>query len=137
VTWRHVTVDLAWPRWAAVVILIASTVFTLWARVTLGTMWSSSAVERSDHRLRTDGPYGVTRHPIYTGLVGMLVGSSLASGFGRWTGVMAVGIAYLLVKMHVEERLLMEVFPVDYPRYREQVPQLLPGLRRVHVRRRS
>ena len=45
-------------------------------------MWSMDAAVKEGHRLRTEGPYGITRHPIYTGLLGMLLGSLLLAGVG-------------------------------------------------------
>lgn len=33
-------------------------------------VWVAGALVKDDHRLRTHGPYAVTRHPIYTGLLG-------------------------------------------------------------------
>src|SRR5262245_62627993 len=54
-------------------LLVVATGFTIWARVELGTMWSSTPVARENHVLRADGPYAVTRHPIYTGILGMLL----------------------------------------------------------------
>jgi protein-S-isoprenylcysteine O-methyltransferase Ste14 len=41
----------------------------------------------------------------------------------------------LEIKIHVEERLMLAEFPDDYTRYREQVPQLIPGLRLPRRRR--
>jgi protein-S-isoprenylcysteine O-methyltransferase Ste14 len=55
-------------------------VFTLWARFSLGTMWSVAPKVKGDHQLRTHGPYAVTRHPIYTGLLGMMLGATLLAG---------------------------------------------------------
>jgi protein-S-isoprenylcysteine O-methyltransferase Ste14 len=129
--WRPVTLEVIGLQVLGLVLLVVSTAFTLWARGALGTMWSSSVVARAGHALRTDGPYGVTRHPIYTGIIGMILGSALLSGFGRWTAVIVIAIGYLVRKARAEERLLAEVFPADYPRYREEVPQLVPGLRRL------
>jgi protein-S-isoprenylcysteine O-methyltransferase Ste14 len=126
--WRWITVDVPWLRALGLVLLVLATAFTLWARVVLGTMWSSTAVVKQDHTLRTDGPYRVTRHPIYTGMLGMLVGTALLGGVGRWAVVLAVGVVYAAVKIRAEERLLGAEFPEDYPRYRERVPQLVPGL---------
>jgi protein-S-isoprenylcysteine O-methyltransferase Ste14 len=126
--WRGITVDVPWLRALGLVVLVLATAFTLWARVVLGTMWSSNPVVKEDHALRTDGPYRVTRHPIYTGMLAMLVGTALLGGVGRWAVVLAVGVAYAAVKIRAEERLLGAEFPEDYPRYRERVPQLVPGL---------
>ena len=98
-------------------------------------MWSSSPdVLRADHELRTDGPYAVTRHPIYTGLLGMLVGTVLLSGFGISLGFLVVGVAFLAPRIPIEERLMSQAFPDVYARYRRRVPRLVP---RLHLPRRS
>ncbi len=75
-----VAVGALWVRVVGLAVLVASTVFTLWARFSLGTMWSVAPQVKDDHRLRTHGPYAVTRHPIYTGLLGMMLGTTLLSG---------------------------------------------------------
>ncbi len=128
--WRSVTLDIAAVRIVGMSVLVVGTVFTLWARVALGTMWSASVVVKERHRLRTDGPYGITRHPIYTGMLAMLVGSALADGLGRWLVVVAVVCVVLAAKIRDEERLLSETFPHDYARYRRRVPLLVPGPKR-------
>lgn len=86
------------------------------------------------HQLRTDGPYAITRHPIYTGMVGMLIGTAVLTGLGPWAVLVALGIVFIEIKLHAEERLLGEVFGGEYERYRREVPQLVPGLRRLTTR---
>jgi protein-S-isoprenylcysteine O-methyltransferase Ste14 len=113
-------------------ILVGSTAFAMWARIALGTMWSLAPVVKDHHRLRTDGPYGITRHPIYTGFLGMLIGTVLVAGLGRSLVILPVGLALFEVKIRLEERLMAASFPDDYPRHRRRVPQLLPGLRLLH-----
>jgi protein-S-isoprenylcysteine O-methyltransferase Ste14 len=125
----------SWIEIPGLVILGASTVFTIWARVALGRMWSASPnVLQSHHELRTDGPYAVTRHPIYTGLAGMLVGTVLVNGVGASLALLVVGAVFLATRIPVEERLMSRTFPDQYARYRERVPLLVPGF---HLLRRS
>ena len=131
-TWRALTVETPWAEVLGLLILICSTAFALWARVALGTMWSLAPVVKDHHRLRTDGPYGITRHPIYTGFLGMLLGTVLVAGLGRSLVILPVGLALFEIKIRLEERLLVASFPDDYPRYRGRVPQLVPGLRPLH-----
>jgi protein-S-isoprenylcysteine O-methyltransferase Ste14 len=121
-------VGALWARVLGLAMLVASTVFTLWARFSLGTMWSVAPQVKGDHQLRTHGPYAVTRHPIYTGLLGMLLGATLLSGIGQWIVLFPVGLILFEVKIRMEEHLMLATFPDDYPRYRRQVPQLVPGL---------
>ena len=122
------TVGALWVRVLGLVVLVASTVFTLWGRLSLGTMWSMAPKVKSDHQLRTHGPYAVTRHPIYTGLLGMLLGATLLSGIGQWIVLFPAGLILFEVKIRMEERLLVAPFPEEDPRYRRRVPQLVPGL---------
>jgi protein-S-isoprenylcysteine O-methyltransferase Ste14 len=89
---------------------------------------------RADHQLRTDGPYAITRHPIYTGLFGMLLGTVLLNGLGASLALIVVGSAVLATRVPIEERLMNKTFPDEYARYRERVPRFVP---RLHPRRRS
>ena len=134
--WTWLTFGPAWVRGVGVALVVVGTAGTLWARLSLGLMWSSRVVVRQEHALRTTGPYGITRHPIYTGLLTMFAGTALALGFGRWTllfGVLAVGLS---VKARIEERLLSNAFPSQYAEYRRRVPALIPRPR-LRVRERA
>jgi protein-S-isoprenylcysteine O-methyltransferase Ste14 len=123
------TTDAIWVRLLGLALLAGSTAFALWARFSPGTSWSVGPRVGGDRRLRTSGPYAVTRHPIYTGLVGMLLGTTLLAGIGQWIVLVVAGVIVAEVKIRMEERLLLAVFPEEYARYRQRVPQLIPGLR--------
>jgi protein-S-isoprenylcysteine O-methyltransferase Ste14 len=121
-----------WIELPGLVLLVISTGFTMWARLSLGRMWSASPnVLQADHELRTDGPYGITRHPIYTGLLGMLIGTVLLNGLGDSLAFLAVGAAFLAARIPVEERLMSKTFPHEYADYRKRVPRIVPGLQRL------
>src|SRR5512143_269338 len=62
--WRVLTIRSNSLDIIGSLVLAAGTLFTLWARFVLGTMWSSSPVAREDHALKTTGPYAITRNPI-------------------------------------------------------------------------
>ncbi len=96
--WLWLTVQSPRVRVAGLVVLVGFTVFTLWARVALGTMWSSQPMVKQVHELRTDGPYGVIRHPIYTGMLGMLLGTVLLVGVGRCALLFPVGVVLFETK---------------------------------------
>jgi protein-S-isoprenylcysteine O-methyltransferase Ste14 len=133
--WDSVGPHQAWVRLLGLVLLVAATGFTVWARLVLGAMWSGAPAVKQEHQLRTTGPYAVTRHPIYTGLLGMMLGSGLLAG-GRWILAFPVFLVLFEVKIRIEERFMTAEFPDDYPRYRQRVPQLVPGLR-LPARRRT
>ena len=69
----------------AVVVLFGIS-FTWWARIHLGRFWSNAITHKEDHRIVDTGPYGVVRHPIYTGLIIAI----LATGFAvaTWTSIL-------------------------------------------------
>lgn len=124
--WRPFVICVPWLTAVGVVLLVGSTAFTIWARVVLGKMWSSMPVKRAGHELRTDGPYRVTRHPIYTGIIGMALGTALVNGIGIWGAALILFIAALTYKLRVEERLMREAFGDAYVAYKARVPGLLP-----------
>jgi protein-S-isoprenylcysteine O-methyltransferase Ste14 len=128
--WHPLSAGSPWVRAPGLVLLATATVATVWARVALGTMWSSAVAVRQRHTLRTSGPYRLTRHPIYTGILGMLAGTALLQGLGRWAALFVAVALVLQAKIRAEERLLTKEFPGEYARYREQVPRLVPALRR-------
>jgi protein-S-isoprenylcysteine O-methyltransferase Ste14 len=121
------TFTAPWLQIVGSIILIGATAFTLWARWVLGTMWAAVAEIKEGHQLRTEGPYRITRHPIYTGLMGMVLGSMFLSGFGVWVLCFIVGLAAVIIKISSEERLLKETFGEEYTSYQHHVPQLIPG----------
>jgi protein-S-isoprenylcysteine O-methyltransferase Ste14 len=114
----------------ALVALPLCAAFTIWARLALGTMWSATPTAREGHRLRTRGPYAITRHPIYTGLLGMLLCTALITRQGWSFAVLVFAGIAMTVKSGAEERILREVFPGHYDDYRAAVPRLLPWPRR-------
>jgi protein-S-isoprenylcysteine O-methyltransferase Ste14 len=79
--------------------------------------------------LRTDGPYRLVRHPIYSGV--LLFAAGIAATAGSVLAVLAFGalIVLLSVKARFEERLLTQRF-AGYPAYARVTPRFVPGLRR-------
>jgi protein-S-isoprenylcysteine O-methyltransferase Ste14 len=127
------TFHIYWLQVVGAVLLILSTLFTLWARWKLGKMWSSFAVVKNDHQLCTDGPYQITRHPIYSGVLGMVLGSALSTGDGAvFLGFIAVLIVFLN-RIRIEENLMIKTFGEQYVEYKKRVPRLIPGLKWMNI----
>jgi protein-S-isoprenylcysteine O-methyltransferase Ste14 len=115
---------------------VASTALLLWARWVLGTMWAGVPMVHEHHELRVDGPYRLVRHPIYTGLLGLITGGMLACGFGVWILVLAAVVPWLLYRVRREDRMMAGRFGASYEAYRARVPALLPWPRVRHGTRR-
>ena len=110
----------------AATITAVGLIFSVWARRHLGRNWSGTVTIKEDHELITTGPYGIVRHPIYTGLLVAFVGSAIA--VGEWRGIVAVLLAFLsfLFKLRIEERWMRERFGDAYRAYCARVPALVP-----------
>ncbi|KUN02863.1 hypothetical protein AQI95_25365 [Streptomyces yokosukanensis] len=130
--WRHLQYWQPELAVLGVLLALASTALLLWARWVLGTMWASVPTVQDHHELRTDGPYGLVRHPIYTGLLGLIVGTMLACGFGVWTACLVVAVPWLLRRVRFEDGLMARRFGAAYDAYRAEVPALIPRSVRHH-----
>jgi protein-S-isoprenylcysteine O-methyltransferase Ste14 len=125
--WRYI--PASYPvQLAALVATVAGCLFAIWARLTLGSNWSGRATVKHGHELIVKGPYSLSRHPIYTGLLVASVGTSLAGGEWRCILGFATVVLGFILKMSQEERLMIETFPEAYPQYRRRVKAILPGL---------
>jgi protein-S-isoprenylcysteine O-methyltransferase Ste14 len=112
----------------ALAITVGGLALALWARVTLGRNWSGIVTFKENHELIRHGPYGHVRHPIYSALLMMVVGSVLAIGtLGALVGIPPIGLGVWL-KARQEEALMTQHFPSEYASYRSQVSALIPGL---------
>jgi len=111
---------------AGAVICVCGLVFTIWARKTLAGNWSSDVTFKSNHELIRSGPYRFVRHPIYTGLLGMFLGTAIHVGQLRcFIGLPLVCLGFW-IKLSQEERLMLRHFPEAYPGYRREVKALIP-----------
>jgi protein-S-isoprenylcysteine O-methyltransferase Ste14 len=127
--WTAPTFTSDWLSVLGLLLLVGATLFTLWARWSLGRMWSYVPSLREHHELHTTGPYRFTRHPIYTGMLGMLLGTALVTGFiGAYVGALIAAVVFL-GRTRQEERLMLQTFGDQYRRYQHEVPRLVPFLR--------
>ena len=118
---------------AASVIAVAAAAGSVWlimaAVKTLGKEWSLTARLVEGHQLATSGPYAYVRHPIYTGMLGMLVATGLA--ISHWTALLVALVVFFLgtvIRVRSEEKLLRGAFGEQFEKYARSVPAILPGL---------
>ncbi|MBB3004576.1 protein-S-isoprenylcysteine O-methyltransferase Ste14 [Paraburkholderia tropica] len=109
-------------------VLVAGLLFSVWARVHLGTNWSVSVTLKEGHELIRTGPYALVRHPIYTGCLIALAGSALIGETWRGAAGLVLIFASLAFKVRIEESWLTGHFGDAYARYRREVAALIPGI---------
>lgn len=113
--------------WALVGLEAAGFAFCWWARIHLGSLWSSTVTRKEGHRIVDTGPYAIVRHPIYTGIITALIATTLARG----TSLAIVGAGLIILglwmKARLEEQFLRrELGENAYDAYRRRVPMLVP-----------
>jgi protein-S-isoprenylcysteine O-methyltransferase Ste14 len=113
---------------AGIVLQAASAALGIWARRHLGRNWAAEVRIAVDHQLVRSGPYRVVRHPIYTAMLGMFLGTAVSSGqLHALVGVALLMLAYVR-KTRLEEQILREHFGPVYDDYRRDSWALVPWL---------
>lgn len=106
-------------EWIGGVLILVAILGRTWCTLYIGGRKSAEIV--------TEGPYSVTRNPLY---VFSAIG---AAGIGAMTGSIIIALAFavltwlaFLAVIQVEERFLEQNFGDPYLRYMEQVPRFFP-----------
>lgn len=115
-------------NFAGLAVEIVGLLLAVWARRVLGQYWSGEISIKAEHKLIRSGPYRVVRHPIYTALLAMYLGTAVVSGqMHALIGLVLALIAYLR-KTWLEEANLVNAFGAGYIEYRDKTWALLPGV---------
>lgn len=113
--------------WALVAVAVLGFLFCWWARLHLGRLWSGWVTKKADHRIVDTGPYGLVRHPIYTGLIAAAFATAAIKGTARALAGAALMTFGMWIKARLEERFLSgELGAEAYGAYRRRVPMLIP-----------
>jgi protein-S-isoprenylcysteine O-methyltransferase Ste14 len=118
-----------WVSWSLFTLVASAFAFCWWARLHLGRLWSGFVTLKEGHRIVDTGPYGLVRHPIYTGVIAAAVltaaiRADLAAMLG--SGLIALGFS---MTARIEEGFLSaQLGPHLYEPYRKKVPMIVPRL---------
>ena len=111
---------------AAAILCLCGLGFCLWARAVLGRNWSGTVTLKEDHELIVRGPYRLVRHPIYTGLLAMLIATAIEQGhIAGMIGLVLVFLSFW-IKLNDEEEVMRNQFPDQYAAYQERVKRIIP-----------
>ncbi|HKC91096.1 MAG TPA: isoprenylcysteine carboxylmethyltransferase family protein [Candidatus Limnocylindria bacterium] len=124
-------VDLPMPvRLLGLAIAIASAVFAAWAMWSLGKSYGIRMDLFDGHRLVTGGPYRLTRHPMYLGIISFHVGATLAM---ESLALLAITLLYVIpftaLRIRAEDRVLASGFGDAFRAFAGRVPALVPFTR--------
>jgi protein-S-isoprenylcysteine O-methyltransferase Ste14 len=122
---EHTVTHDPWLQGIGLAIFLLGLALAVWARVYLGRNWGMPMSEKVDPELVTTGPYRTIRHPIYSGIILAMVGTTVAVSVYWLIAVVLLG-AYFLYSAVMEERYMAELFPDAYPRYQQSTKMLIP-----------
>lgn len=131
-----------WLNWATGIdLVLQSAGLGLWALGIAVGLWAARAIGgygavsgvTVDHQLVSDGPYRYVRHPIYTALIAIAVGTTLVFRSYPLLGVAAVSVVAHLWWAAAEEKLLSSPDGLgdDYRTYASRTGRFLPRVRRA------
>jgi protein-S-isoprenylcysteine O-methyltransferase Ste14 len=114
---------------AGLVILVAGLTLRGWWIKTLGRYFTDIVMVSSDQPVVTNGPYRLLRHPSYTGILLACIGVGLTSAnWAALAGVTLPLLAYLLWRIHVEEKALLATLGDRYRAYASHHKRLVPAI---------
>ncbi|MEO5570418.1 MAG: isoprenylcysteine carboxylmethyltransferase family protein [Bacteroidia bacterium] len=109
------------------IMLIAGTVFRLHAIKVLGKYFSATVQIKDEHRIISQGPYSVLRHPSYTGAYIAMLGCAVF--LHSFIGILIFGVGMLYVyhkRIRAEENTLTEQFKQEYVLYSKRTFKMFP-----------
>ncbi|HEY7014516.1 MAG TPA: isoprenylcysteine carboxylmethyltransferase family protein [Streptosporangiaceae bacterium] len=121
----HVATDNPWLQGVGLAVFLLGLALAIWARVYLGRNWGMPMSQKVDPELVTAGPYRRIRHPIYSGIILAMIGTTIAVSLYWLVAVVLIG-AYFLYSAIVEERSMARLFPDSYPEYKRSTKMLIP-----------
>ncbi len=113
-------------RTAANVIFWLGMLLIAIAAAVLGRSLTATPVPLDRAVLRTTGPYRWARHPIYSGVILVVIALTMRSGSLISVAVGLTTLVFFVVKSQWEERRLTERFP-DYAAYAARTGRFFPG----------
>jgi protein-S-isoprenylcysteine O-methyltransferase Ste14 len=118
-------------RWSLGLALGIASVVMAWGAVRhLGRQFRVMAGLYVDHQLIMTGPYGLVRHPIYSGLLGMLLCTLLLlAPWYRMILPLFLLIVGTEIRVRTEDALLESRFGEAFREYQKRVPAYVPYLR--------
>ena len=77
-------------------------------------------------RLITDGVYSHIRHPLYLGEITRNLGFALLFSSLYGLAVMIIANLFLIIRIHIEEKMLIAQFGKEYKEYMKKTYKLMP-----------
>jgi protein-S-isoprenylcysteine O-methyltransferase Ste14 len=121
----YMSTPVTWIAGAALVGL--GTVGYILSHFYLRSNWSLSASIKEGQKLITNGPYRLVRHPMYSSMTVIVLGSGLLTA--NYLILLFTPVIFIIyyIRARKEETLLREEFP-EYNEYSRKTKMLIPGI---------
>ncbi|MGO8672246.1 MAG: methyltransferase family protein [Capsulimonadaceae bacterium] len=118
----------SWRVIAAVLLFALGCVVSWTGTRALGMHFRVDAAVDASHELVRSGPYRYVRHPIYTSMLCVLLGTGLMISTLPllFSAAVVVFLAGTEIRIRVEDRLLESQLGEQFREYRRSVPALIP-----------
>ncbi len=115
--------------WGGLSLAWAGLALRWWSFSTLGNYFTFELVATPDQPVIAHGPYRLVRHPSYLGVITVVVGVALTRANGAGVaGAAVIAVTGAVLRIRVEERLLLRVLGARYARYARGRARLVPGI---------
>ncbi len=120
----------AWQVAVSIVFFVLASLLSWTGARALGRQWRIDAGLSADHELITSGPYRFVRHPIYTSLLCVLLGTGFL--FTPWWLLLPSLLLFIIgteIRVRIEDHLLASHFGERFVEYQKRVPAYIPFLK--------
>jgi protein-S-isoprenylcysteine O-methyltransferase Ste14 len=117
-------------EWSLFTLVVVAFAFCWWARLHLGALWSGFVTLKAGHRIVDTGPYGLVRHPIYTGVIfAASMTAIMRASPAAFAGFALIAVGFSWTARIEEVFLTRQLGAEAYDGYRRRVGMLVPGLK--------
>ena len=114
-----------WLRWTGVALLLISLAWTVVAQAQMGESWRIGIDEERRTPLVRRGVFGLSRNPIFLGMMVTLLGLFLVIPSAVTLLVLGLGVVLIQIQVRLEEDFLSGAHGRDYEGYRRDVRRWL------------
>ena len=97
----------------------------IFARVYLGRNWGTPMSRKENPELVTGGPYAFVRHPIYSGIILAMLGTTVGLTI-IWMVPLILFVPYFVYSARREEEFMCQQFDETYRAYMRRTKMLVP-----------
>jgi len=117
--------NLTWLMGMSLALLAAALAWVLIAQIQMGDSWRIGIDEKTSSPLVQHGLFGVSRNPIFLGMMMMLVGLLFTIPTAGTLVVTVLGIVLIHIQVRLEESFLLEKYGDTYLSYQKRVRRWL------------